>query len=124
MIPGGLTGFSGQSGVGKSTLLHSIQPGLNLRFREVSDWTSKGKHTTTHAELIRLEEGGGGRYRIMINAATPEPEGEASSTQQSDEEGCPFAEGEAPADASSEGGSNNGGRARRPARRGAGRFAE
>jgi ribosome biogenesis GTPase len=49
---------SGQSGVGKSSLLNAIQPGLNLRVREVSDWTEKGKHTTTHAELLRLETGG------------------------------------------------------------------
>lgn len=59
ILAGGITAFSGQSGVGKSTLLNAIQPGLNLRVREVSDWTSKGKHTTTHAELIRLEVGGG-----------------------------------------------------------------
>jgi ribosome biogenesis GTPase len=54
----GATAFSGQSGVGKSSLLNAIQPGLNLRVREVSDWTAKGKHTTTTAELIRLESGG------------------------------------------------------------------
>ncbi|HWE36443.1 MAG TPA: ribosome small subunit-dependent GTPase A [Isosphaeraceae bacterium] len=54
----GSTAFSGQSGVGKSSLLNAIQPGLNLRVREVSDWTSKGKHTTTLAELIRLDSGG------------------------------------------------------------------
>jgi ribosome biogenesis GTPase len=54
----GTTAFSGQSGVGKSSLLNAIQPGLNLRVREVSDWTSKGKHTTTTAELIRLDAGG------------------------------------------------------------------
>jgi ribosome biogenesis GTPase / thiamine phosphate phosphatase len=54
----GATALSGQSGVGKSSLLNAIQPGLNLRVREVSDWTSKGKHTTTNAELIRLESGG------------------------------------------------------------------
>lgn len=53
----GTTAFSGQSGVGKSSLLNAIQPGLALRVREVSDWTSKGKHTTTTAELIRLESG-------------------------------------------------------------------
>jgi ribosome biogenesis GTPase len=55
---GGVTAFSGQSGVGKSSLLNAIQPGLNLRVREVSDWTYKGKHTTTTAELIRLDSGG------------------------------------------------------------------
>jgi len=54
----GATAFSGQSGVGKSSLLNAIQPGLNLRVREVSDWTAKGKHTTTTAELIRLGSGG------------------------------------------------------------------
>ena len=54
----GSTAFSGQSGVGKSSLLNAIQPGLNLRVREVSDWTAKGKHTTTAAELIRLKSGG------------------------------------------------------------------
>ncbi len=54
----GATAFSGQSGVGKSSLLNAIQPGLNLRVREVSDWTAKGKHTTTTAELIRLDSGG------------------------------------------------------------------
>ncbi len=58
IVARGTTAFSGQSGVGKSSLLNAIQPGLNLRVREVSDWTSKGKHTTTTAELIRLETGG------------------------------------------------------------------
>ena len=53
----GVTAFSGQSGVGKSTLLNAIEPGLNLRVREVTDWTGKGKHTTTHAELIRMNTG-------------------------------------------------------------------
>ncbi len=53
----GATAFSGQSGVGKSSLLNAIQPGLNLRVKEVSGW-SKGTHTTTHAELIGLASGG------------------------------------------------------------------
>jgi len=50
--------FSGQSGVGKSSLLNAIQPGLDLRVSEVSDVTEKGKHTTTTAELIKLDFGG------------------------------------------------------------------
>lgn len=58
VLNAGTTAFSGQSGVGKSSLLNAIQPGLNLRVGEVSEWTSKGKHTTTYAELIRLERGG------------------------------------------------------------------
>jgi ribosome biogenesis GTPase / thiamine phosphate phosphatase len=57
LVAQGTTAFSGQSGVGKSSLLNAIQPGLNLRVRAVSDWTFKGKHTTTTAELIRLESG-------------------------------------------------------------------
>ena len=58
LLATGVTALSGQSGVGKSTLLNAIQPGLKLRTAAVSDWTSKGKHTTTNAELIRLESGG------------------------------------------------------------------
>ena len=58
LVAKGTTAFSGQSGVGKSSLLNAMQPGLNLRVRAVSDWTFKGKHTTTTAELIRLDSGG------------------------------------------------------------------
>ncbi len=58
LVSQGVTAVTGQSGVGKSSLLNVIQPGLNLRVREVSDWTFKGKHTTTTAELIELEVGG------------------------------------------------------------------
>jgi ribosome biogenesis GTPase len=52
------TVFSGQSGVGKSSLLNAVQPGLGLRVREVSEANQKGKHTTTAAELIHLDFGG------------------------------------------------------------------
>jgi len=58
LISSGITAVAGQSGVGKSSLLNAIQPGLNLKVREVSDGTTKGKHTTTTAELIALEAGG------------------------------------------------------------------
>jgi ribosome biogenesis GTPase len=58
LLGGGTTAVSGQSGVGKSSILNAIQPGLNLRVGEVAGWTGKGKHTTTNAELIRLDAGG------------------------------------------------------------------
>ncbi len=58
MLPGRETVFAGQSGVGKSSLLNAVQPGLALRVREVSEATQKGKHTTTTAELLRLDFGG------------------------------------------------------------------
>lgn len=52
------TVFSGQSGVGKSSLLNAIQPGLGLAVRQVSEATQKGRHTTTTAQLLRLDFGG------------------------------------------------------------------
>jgi ribosome biogenesis GTPase len=48
----------GSSGVGKSTLLNAMQPGLQLRAGELGERTGKGRHTTTVAELIPLDEGG------------------------------------------------------------------
>jgi ribosome biogenesis GTPase / thiamine phosphate phosphatase len=58
LVSSGVTAVAGQSGVGKSSLLNAIQPGLNLKVREVSGGTTKGKHTTTTAELIALDAGG------------------------------------------------------------------
>ena len=58
MLTGRATVFSGQSGVGKSSLLNAVQPGLGLRVKTVSDVNQKGRHTTTTAELIRMEFGG------------------------------------------------------------------
>jgi ribosome biogenesis GTPase len=49
---------TGQSGVGKSSLLNVVAPGLALRVQAVSEETQKGKHTTTTAELIPLSIGG------------------------------------------------------------------
>lgn len=50
--------FAGQSGVGKSSLLNAIDPGLDLRIAAVSQENEKGRHTTTVASLIPLSAGG------------------------------------------------------------------
>ena len=50
--------LSGQSGVGKSSLINAIQPGLGLRTGEISDYSGKGQHTTTFAEMFELDFGG------------------------------------------------------------------
>lgn len=52
------TALSGQSGVGKTSLLNAIQPGLGLTVNEVSEDSRKGRHTTTHANLLELSFGG------------------------------------------------------------------
>ena len=52
------TVFSGQSGVGKSSLLNSVQSGLALKVKSVSEVNEKGRHTTTYSQLIRLDAGG------------------------------------------------------------------
>jgi ribosome biogenesis GTPase / thiamine phosphate phosphatase len=49
---------TGQSGVGKSSLLNAVEPELGLRVQTVSTETQKGRHTTTTAELIPLSIGG------------------------------------------------------------------
>jgi ribosome biogenesis GTPase / thiamine phosphate phosphatase len=60
-LGGKLSIVTGPSGVGKSTLLNALQPGLQLLTGEVSEVESgKGKHTTTHAELHPLEGAAGG----------------------------------------------------------------
>jgi ribosome biogenesis GTPase / thiamine phosphate phosphatase len=50
--------ISGQSGVGKSTLVNAVQPQLDLRTGDISDYSGKGQHTTTFAEMFELDYGG------------------------------------------------------------------
>ena len=50
--------FSGNSGVGKSTLINAIEPGLHLKTGAISDYHHKGKHTTTFSEIFPLTGGG------------------------------------------------------------------
>jgi ribosome biogenesis GTPase len=52
------TVLSGHSGVGKSSLIHAIQPALDLRVGAISTYTGKGRHTTTSAQRFPLEGGG------------------------------------------------------------------
>lgn len=58
MLVGRVTVLSGNSGVGKSTLINSLLPGVNLRTAEISDAHNTGMHTTTFSEMLPLPEGG------------------------------------------------------------------
>ncbi|MEI8128535.1 MAG: ribosome small subunit-dependent GTPase A [bacterium] len=52
-----MTVFCGNSGVGKSSLINSIAPNLNIKTKEVSEKTSRGTHTTRHCEIIEIKRG-------------------------------------------------------------------
>ena len=58
LLKGKVTLFSGHSGVGKSSLINRLLPDLDLRTHMVSDWSDKGMHTTTFAEMFELPQGG------------------------------------------------------------------
>lgn len=53
----GIYAFVGESGVGKSSLLMSIDPGLDLKTREVGDKTGRGRHTTSFSQLYEFGRG-------------------------------------------------------------------
>ena len=53
-IDGKICAFSGNSGVGKSSLLNALEPSLNLPTGEISEKLGRGRHTTRHVELFRV----------------------------------------------------------------------
>jgi len=57
-LAGRVSALAGPSGVGKSSLLNAVQPGLGLAVREISAAFKKGRHTTTVRELFPLDGGG------------------------------------------------------------------
>lgn len=58
ILPGKTTAFTGNSGVGKSTLLNSMFHDLNLQTGEISRKLGRGRHTTRKVQLLKLEDGG------------------------------------------------------------------
>jgi ribosome biogenesis GTPase len=57
-LKGKVTGLVGPSGVGKSSLINQMYPGLNLKVNEISEYNQKGRHTTVVREMFLLPEGG------------------------------------------------------------------
>lgn len=58
ILAGKVTLLSGHSGVGKSTFINHLFPGMELKTQDVSGWSGKGLHTTTFAEMYDLPWGG------------------------------------------------------------------
>ncbi len=58
VLRGQVTVLAGMSGVGKSSLLNAVQPGLELRTGDVSDWSHTGRHTTSQVNLLKFDLGG------------------------------------------------------------------
>ncbi len=58
VLTGKISALAGPSGVGKSSLLNAIQPGLGLAVREISAWNDRGRHTTVVREMFAVEGGG------------------------------------------------------------------
>lgn len=58
MLTGKLSAFTGNSGVGKSSILNAVEPGFSLQVAQVSEKLGRGRHTTRHIELYSLSCGG------------------------------------------------------------------
>lgn len=67
LLKGKITLLSGNSGVGKSTLINRLVPGAGLRTAEISDAWEKGMHTTTFSEMIPLGQSFDGGYGSLID---------------------------------------------------------
>ena len=63
VLKGRISAFTGNSGAGKSTLLNAVDPSLEIPTGEISRKLGRGRHTTRHAELYKLAEGG---YDIVM----------------------------------------------------------
>lgn len=77
LIAGKVCAFTGNSGVGKSSILNALEPGFGLEVGQVSEKLGRGRHTTRHVELFRLQNG-------AMAADTP-----GFSSFEEDGTGCP-----------------------------------